>query len=168
MDIPAGFEQWQWQQLPLNVLNQQTEYKLIEPQQPDWQQLNRWFPACTEARLSNYWVCVIGEQTWSFFEFESGRWVLMPIVKPTVSTESPLPLGIDMLSASHSNGYEVYLYFSNKPLGLLQRQLRFRLAQRIERTESLEHTEDLWILKDDDGRLVFSQQGDWTFVTLLR
>lgn len=168
MDIPNGLEQWQWQRIPMQVLGQQTAYQLTQPKQPDWQQLNRWYPDCTEARLNNYWVCQIGETTWSFFEFEQQRWVLMPIVNPKVSRESALPLGLDIFSQSQSNGYNITVYFSNKPLKLLQRQLRFRLAQRIARVETLEQPDDLWILKGDDGRLVFSQHQNWVFVTLMQ
>jgi len=168
MDIPAGFEQWQWQPLEVRVFAATTAYRLIDPQQPDWTLLQRWYPQCTEQKLSNFWLCEIAGRRWTFLEYSSGQWVLMPVVNPVVERDSPLPMGLDLLSVSESNGSEVYLYFSNKPMPRLQRQLRFRLAQRIAEVKTLEQEDDLWLLKDNDGRLVFSQHGDWTFVTLLR
>lgn len=168
MDIPDGLQQWQWQPIELNVLNQTLSYQLVDPVVPDWQHLQRWYPECTANKQVNFWVCEIEGRAWSFFEFDNSRWVLMPIVNPKLSDISPLPLGLDMLSYSKSNGYAIYIYFSNKPLLLLQRQLKFRLAQRIERIQSLEGAKDLWVLKDDDGRLIFSHHGGWTFVTLVQ
>lgn len=168
MDIPAGLQQWQWQTIELNVLSHNRAYQLIEPVEPNWQQLQRWYPDCNARKQVNFWVCVINDRTWSFFEFDDARWVLMPIVTPRAGGKSPLPLGLDMLSFSENNGFAVYIYFSNKPLKLLQRQLKFRLAQRIEHIRSIEGEDNLWVLKGNDGRLMFSHHGDWTFVTLVQ
>ena len=92
----------------------------------------------------------------------------MPVVIPKISRKSALPLGLDILSQSQSNGYRITVYFSNKPYNLLQRQLRFRLAQLIARVETLEQEDDLWILEGEHGRLVFSRHENWTFVTLMQ
>ncbi|RUO77261.1 hypothetical protein [Idiomarina seosinensis] len=168
MDIPTGFEQWQWQPQSINHFTQVTAYRLSKPEQPDWAQLNRWYPECTEARLNNYWVCPIQGKTWTFFEYQQGQWVLMPLTAPSLRQQSPLPLGLDLISVNEQNGHSVWLYFSNRPMNLLKRQLQFRLGQRIAAKSSLDETDDYWLLKDDDGRLIFSEHGDWTFVVLLR
>lgn len=168
MDIPAGLQQWQWQATELNLLNQNIAYQLIDPVEPDWQQLQRWYPDCNDNKHINFWVCVINGRTWSFFQFDDARWVLMPVVTPTAGSQSPLPLGLDMLSFAKSNGYAVYIYFSNKPLHLLQRQLKFRLAQRIDHIQSVEGKDNVWVLKGDDGRLIFTHHRGWTFVTLVQ
>lgn len=168
MDIPAGFESWQWQPHAIHQVTEVTAYLLQQPAEPDWQQLNRWYPECTEARLNNYWVCEIKGQFWTFFEFQQQQWVLMPLKQPSISQQSPLPLGLDLINMTRQNGYEVWIYFSQRPLSLLKRQLRFRLAQRIEQTIDLTGADDYWLLKGDDGRLLFTEQGSWTFVVLMR
>lgn len=168
VDIPAGFEEWQWQSHAIQHWVEVTAYQLQQPQQPDWTLIDRWYPQCQSARTHNYWVCDIDGQLWSFFEFHQQRWVLMPIKPASVRQESPLNLGLDLVSMNEDNGYQVWIYFSRRPLGLLQRHLKLRLSQLIDRVSQLQEPDDLWYLNDGHGRLVFSQYGDWTFVTLLR
>lgn len=166
-DIPAGFDDWQWRPQAIEHWVSVTAFQLARPQQPDWRLINRWYPQCSEARVNNYWVCKINGKLWSFFEFQQQQWVLMPIKEAAVQQESPLNLGLDQVSMNEHNGYQVWVYFSRHSLGLLQRHLKMRLQQLIERISRLQEPGDLWYLRDGHGRLVFSQYGDWSFVTLL-
>lgn len=168
MDIPAGFEQWQWQQQQITQFSQYQAYRLIAPQQPEWSFIHRWYPRCADNLLNNYWVCEIAGQYWSFFRLATKQWVLAPIVAPAARAKSPLPLGMDLLSVTEQNGHQAWIFFSNKPIGLLQRQLKFRLSQLIDKIVDVNQPEDFWYLKNGQGRLVFSQQAEWTFVVLVK
>lgn len=170
MDIPSGFNDWQWQPWPIQHFVSVTAYRLLTPTSPDWSLVNRWYPECREHKQVNYWVCEIEQQLWSFFEYQTGQWVLMPLQKPNLRSSSPINLGLDLVSATEQNGYQIWLYFSQRPMNLLKRHLKLRLAQKIERIEQLNKPQDLWLLKDNLGRLVFSESehSEWSFVVLMR
>lgn len=145
MDLPANFEQWQWQEHEVTAFQHNTAYELMAPKQPDWRAINRWYPECKDSYLGEFWVCPIEGVPWSFFlDKQRNHWILMPLVP--ISTDLPdnveVPFGLDMkvITYLEDNSREFWTLFADAPIEQVKQQIQQRLESRFAR-DSIERLE---------------------------
>ncbi|KPD24522.1 MULTISPECIES: hypothetical protein [Idiomarina] len=158
-DIPTGFDQWQWTQMPVANNTGAKAYFLQNPKIPDWELLKDFYPYCDRNKF-DFWLCQIENKNWTFFKGTDDTWVLSKII--TTDIEGAKLVGpFFVLSQTEQNGKEVWVYVSHYSLGDVQKILKLKYSQKIRSFRSIEMPNDLWEFKDGLGRLVFSQQGEY-------
>lgn len=161
-DIPSGFDQWEWSEMPLSHNTEATAFFLQNPNTPDWSVVEDFYSYCP-ARHRNFWICPIGKDNWTFFKGNNGSWILSKIILPY--TEKPKLEGpFYAISKTDKNGKEVWVYLSTFKFEDIQKLLKFTYSQKIESFQSVERPHDVWIFKENMGRLMFSEQGEYVIL----
>lgn len=158
-DIPAGFDQWQWAEMPMINSSSAKAYFLQNPHEPNWDVLDDFYPFCEKNRL-DFWLCTILEQDWTFFKGPDETWILSRMIQPKLN-ERKLAGPFFTLSKTEQNGKEVWVYISLQPFEALQDLMKFRYDQKIHSIQSIERPNDVWVFKEDLGRLVFTEYGKY-------
>ncbi|MBJ7267378.1 MULTISPECIES: hypothetical protein [Idiomarina] len=161
-DIPAGFDQWEWSKMPLSQHAEATGYFLKNPETPDWEVVKDFYSYCP-APHRNFWICPIGSDNWTFFKGDNGSWILSKIILPYM--ERPKLEGpFHAISKTDRDGKEVWVYLSTFQFDDIKKVLKFTYSQKIESFQSVEKQHDVWIFKEDMGRLMFSEQGEYVIL----
>lgn len=66
-DIPAGFDKWEWSEMPISQNSKATTYFLQSPNVPDWSVIEDFYSYCP-APNRDFWICPIGKNNWTFFK----------------------------------------------------------------------------------------------------
>ena len=105
-DIPTGFDQWQWTQMPVANNTGAKAYFLQNPKIPDWELLKDFYPYCDRNKF-DFWLCQIENKNWTFFKGTDDTWVLSKII--TTDIEGAKLVGpFFVLSQTEQNGKEVW------------------------------------------------------------
>jgi len=161
-DIPAGFDQWEWSQMPLSQHSEATAYFLQSPNIPDWDVVEDFYSYCPGPRR-DFWICPIGRDNWTMFKGDKGSWILSKIILP--NTEKPKLKGpFHVISQIDKNGNEVWVYLSTFKFDDIKNILKLTYSQKIESFQSVEREDDVWTFKEDFGRLMFSEQGKYVIL----
>ncbi|WP_322407313.1 hypothetical protein U0358_05390 [Idiomarina sp. PL1-037] len=161
-DIPAGFDKWEWSEMPISQNATATAYFLQSPNVPDWSVIENFYSYCP-APHGDFWICPIGEDNWTFFKGKYGSWILSKIILPYM--EKPKLDGpFHAISKTQKNGKEVWVYLSTFKFKDIKNVLKLTYSQKIDSFQSIEKPHDFWIFKEDMGRLMFSEQGEYVIL----
>lgn len=162
MDLPVVLDDWSWVEQPISSSINVNALFLSKPETPDWKELRQFYPYCPGGKTI-FWLCPIEDTEWTLFEVENGQWILMPMTAsppPGTSLEGP----IVAISEHERNGEKIWVYLARYPLKHLQAAMMSYYSQKVDSFQSIETENDVWILKEDMGRVVFSEQGEYVIL----
>jgi len=161
-DIPAGFEKWEWSEMPLSQSSEATAYFLQNPTTPDWSLVEDFYSYCPDPNM-NFWICPIGDDNWTFFKGNDGSWILSKIILPYM--EKPKLDGpFHAISKTQDNGKEVWVYLSTFNFDDIKNIMKLTYSQKIDSFKSIKNHHDVWVFKEGMGRLMFSKQGEYVIL----
>jgi len=159
MDLPVVLDDWTWVEQPITSSTNVNALFLKNPETPNWEELRMFYPYCPGGEII-FWMCPIEETEWTLFEVENKQWVLMPRTDyPT--NENTLQGPIVAISEYEKNGEKTWVYLARYPLKPLQTAMMSYYSQKVDSFESIETENDVWILKENMGRVLFSEQGEY-------
>ncbi|HAS22573.1 hypothetical protein V6D52_01980 [Idiomarina loihiensis] len=162
MDLPVVLDDWSWVEQPISSSINIDAFFLRKPETPDWKELSQFYPYCPGGKTI-FWLCPIENTDWTLFEVENGQWILMPLTKSPAHEES-LKGPITPISEYENNGEKIWIYLARYPLKPLQTAMMSYYSQKVDSFQSIEKENDVWILKEGMGRVVFSEQGEYVIL----
>ncbi|MDV6315442.1 hypothetical protein [Idiomarina sp. HP20-50] len=162
MDLPVVLDDWDWIEQPISSSINVNAHFLEKPKIPDWDALQQFYPYCPGGETI-FWLCPIDGTDWTLFEVENGQWVLMPMTA-FPPKEKLLKGPFTPISKHKSNGRTAWVYLARYPFKQLQTSMMFYYSQKIDSFQSIERKNDVWIFKEDMGRLMFSEQGKYVIL----
>ncbi|MDV6326595.1 hypothetical protein Q5L94_00890 [Idiomarina sp. Sol25] len=162
MDLPVVLDDWSWAEQPISSSINIDALFLRKPETPDWKKLSQFYPYCPGGEII-FWLCPIEDTDWTLFEVENGQWILMPLTKSPAHEES-LRGPITPISEHERNGEKIWIYLARYPLKHLQTAMMSYYSQKVDSFQSIEKENDVWILKENMGRVIFSEQGEYVIL----